>query len=358
MNPIRKFTVGIISFIALLGASEYIMRILTDKEHSFAYNFRPGPYVYNKSLGLVTFKPNYKGCMNVPKSNIRIPLTLSKHGTRHINSNTDLDSCKKIVFLGGVSQTFGYGLRDNETIAGALVASSEYPLRIYNLALPGTNALQSLYRFKDYILTEIKPDVVIVFLYTFRDLRTYSQKDSIMKTFKPSILNPLEKGYELNKGWLEKKPKSLFEHSIVKSSLAKGLFNTYSELSGRLLSTLSKGKQLLNGGNKPLETATIADSNDSEQCALGTQRYIKFIQNYFSGTGTKVVFVFLPTLSGEMNYYRNITNYMPKDVIYLDVHNQVAGTPLESEKLPDGHYNPVMAHYIGRSVYKRIKLLF
>ena len=352
----NKIIVGLFLFIGLLGGAEYLIQTITDKEFSFSHNFRPGPYAFNKDLGMVTYKPNYKGFMNVHGSNVRVPVSLSQYGTREVSSNTSCDDCKKILIVGGISQTFGFGLRNEDTIAENMVRSADFPLKVYNLSQPGVEALRSMGMFEDYIRHEIKPDLVIVGFYNMRDLSCYAPEGTVQNSFGKYGKRTFEANHVIKNGWVVSKPDTLLGHLKLKSALFDGICKTAETINGYRIGGIAKLKRAFYQigliKNAPLKEGFVKPNHDFE---VGAEKYISFIRSYFADMDTKIVFVMFPLLTGEKDVYKNIVDYLPKDQIVFDINREVAGTPLESEKLSDGHYNSFLAAHIGKSILNSVR---
>ncbi len=158
----RKKAGYVVIVLAALAAVEVFLRIIWPFELAFDCWFSRGIHSPSEEFGYV-FAPRFTGFMR-HKDRVDAYLTLDAHGFRQPAMSGATPDAPTIVFIGGTSQTFGYGLPDKHTIAARTMEAMDRPLRIYNTAWPGFDVYRNFHIYKRLLEPEIQPDLVIVAL--------------------------------------------------------------------------------------------------------------------------------------------------------------------------------------------------
>jgi hypothetical protein len=144
----------------------------------------PSPYPTQDPLlvfdmrGFWTLRPNARQLMDNGIDFRARPLTIGTDGTRRVPCRASgHDDARKIIALGD-SQTFGFGLADDETWPNrlqCLLSRSGSDARVYNFGVPGTNLAQYLMR-GGHFLDALRPGDDVMLAITWNDLHTDQAK--------------------------------------------------------------------------------------------------------------------------------------------------------------------------------------
>jgi len=101
-------------------------------------------------------------------------IQIDANSSRHIPCSTNIEQYKPNIYLIGDSQTFGWGLSDEETWANRLqceIAKNEKnQFKVINLRVPGIQVDQYLARGFAQVLPSIIPGDAVVISITWNDL--------------------------------------------------------------------------------------------------------------------------------------------------------------------------------------------
>ena len=152
--------------IALLGA-ELLVRLVMNPLLDYSSLMRPGPYCIDALTGLLTTAcPGRLLMMRVPGESAYEPTRLDRFGNRGPFRNAGRSGAmKRVAIIGGQSQGFGFGLRDDATYVAIAARDTCVPVEIQNFAHIGIPNEQSWDIAARTTFVETPPDLVILAIY-------------------------------------------------------------------------------------------------------------------------------------------------------------------------------------------------
>jgi hypothetical protein len=159
-----------IGAIAGLAAAELTVRLVTSPELDFQSFSRPGIYCYDTDtvLNIVPACADASLMMRVPGEDRYIPTKLNRWGFRgpYFNYSHGDRFVKRVLVVGGMSQSWGAGLPDSETIAAqAAEQLSCGSAEIHTVAMPGAGAEVTWDVAERRVISQIHVDHVVLGLY-------------------------------------------------------------------------------------------------------------------------------------------------------------------------------------------------
>jgi len=144
-----------------------------------AYPLQPGILVLDRRVFWMP-EPGYRGKMDNRVDFRDKTLTVTPVGARLTPCAEGLDGSAQRIFLLGDSQTFGFGLGDDETWANrlqcALAGTHANPPRIYNLGVHATNIDQYVKRGLHQVSRALRKGDLVVVGVTWNDLISHISK--------------------------------------------------------------------------------------------------------------------------------------------------------------------------------------
>ena len=179
----------IISILAGCFLIEVVARTISQVESPYA--FRPldsktdiRPSVWD-TRGFWTWKPGFNGIFDNNVDFRSKSLVINKDGSRRTPCAETINASSHQVYLLGDSQTFGWGLSDEETWANHLQcalnkkASNRY--RVRNFSFPGAQMDQIFSRGIEQIIPATKPGDVVIVSMSWNDLINFYSGRSFVK---------------------------------------------------------------------------------------------------------------------------------------------------------------------------------
>lgn len=158
--------------VALLTALilfEAVARIWVDVPS--AYPVQPGLLVLDER-GFWVPEPGFEGEMDNRVDFTAKRLRINADGTRHVPCAPPPGTAATRVFLLGDSQTFGFGLSDDESWPNRLQCALGRDVRVINMGVHGTNIDQYVKRGLTQVRGELSPGNIVVVGVTWNDLIT------------------------------------------------------------------------------------------------------------------------------------------------------------------------------------------
>lgn len=174
--------IALISAAMLIGliAMEVVARLWVPLPG--AYPVEPGLLVLDQR-GFWMPEPDYAGKMDNKIDYSDKNLTINPDGTRLVSCQQNPNAVTQRIYVLGDSQTFGFGLDDEETwpsrLQCLLSAADRTPAKIYNLGVHATNIDQYVRRGLLQVARVIKTGDLVIVGVTWNDLIT-NQADSIV----------------------------------------------------------------------------------------------------------------------------------------------------------------------------------
>lgn len=178
----KNLSLAVISSISFLIFVELIARIWLSTP--LPYPIQPGILVLDQR-GFWLLEPNYRGQMDNRIDFRNKALTIGPAGDRTIPCKQPSAFSRQNIVLVGDSQTFGFGLSDEETWANQLQCQLNKVGRknthVINLGVFGINIDQYYMRIRNMVAGFLRPNDVVVVGVTWNDLHT-RQSHGILRT--------------------------------------------------------------------------------------------------------------------------------------------------------------------------------
>ena len=170
----KNLILALLSLLIVLLIAEGLARIWV-----------PLPVPYPIGAGLLVsdtrevwvLDPGYQGVMDNRVDFRAKRLTITPLGTRRVPCADGVADDAARLFLIGASQTFGFGLSDEETWANRLQCSLNEreggAIEVHNLGVPGINVDQYLIRADRLVAPALRPGDTVIVGVTWNDLLTY-----------------------------------------------------------------------------------------------------------------------------------------------------------------------------------------
>jgi hypothetical protein len=267
-----------------------------------------------------------------------VPLTLDEHGFRDQITRALSGPYVDVVFLGGRSMMFGYGLEDYDTIPGQVALKSSYKIRAVNVAWPGFDLLRSYHAYQALLEGEVQPAVVVLSLYGSEF------HDWVRADFALAPAQGQEQLFRFQQGLV-----------LQPRGIAAKLFGPWYYRSF----LLHKSARVLDFGAKrgfpqvleePGTRAPKGEGVSANIAKVNLSVFIEHIRDYFAGRGAKVLVAFLPYLGGDelrAEFYRDGPALLPDTARHIDLHRRLLESGGPFETIGHGHYARETSHAIA-----------
>ena len=151
---------------ALAGA-ELLVRLVMNPLLDYSSLMRPGPYCIDQQTGVLTTAcPGRLLMMRVSGESVYEPTRLDRYGNRGPFRNTGrAGATTRVAIVGGQSQAFGFGLRDDATYAAVAARETCVPVEIQTFAHLGIPNEESWAIAARTMFVETPPDLIILAIY-------------------------------------------------------------------------------------------------------------------------------------------------------------------------------------------------
>jgi len=179
-----KLTVNfLLSIILTLFITEFFLQLVLSRTIENGMWFTGNIHKADNNYGFI-YSPNYYGMMRHPDNVFCVPLKLNDFGFRDTIMSSPV-SKNSVVFLGGYSMMFGYGLENKYTIPAIAAKNSNKGIIAYDISMVGMDLLRIHDIYKKKYENIVTPRIVIVSFYN-DDLKNYS--------YLPNDFSKLKKG--------------------------------------------------------------------------------------------------------------------------------------------------------------------
>jgi len=179
----------LVSMLIGFSALEMGVRIYADVAKPYAIEpegsdteIRPSVY---DSRGFWTWSPGYRGRFDNRVDFTDKRVTTTRYGGRGIPCAAGVRTPDSHIYLIGDSQTFGWGLSDDETWANQLQCQLNIKnpgkFKVYNLGFPGAQVDQLYARGIGQVEPVIEPGDIVVISFTWNDLVTFYKSLSFVR---------------------------------------------------------------------------------------------------------------------------------------------------------------------------------
>jgi hypothetical protein len=348
LGRIRRVSAVVVSmFIAAAGA-EVMVRAAMSPALDYSSIFKPGIYCPDDTYGLVPC-PNHKGAMHVAGGRDYIAYRTGHTGFRGpFSTRPGHAPTRTVVLIGGQSQGFGFGLRDQETFASALAQSSRCgPMDVHSISAPGiSNSLLWKLFERGAKPARIDDLVLIVYWPLYRFWQYEVRNPEFTKLFWYSRLwpwwTPDPLGRDVDRlrlatldGW----------HFVIPAALPP--FFDRAQIVVRAIQRFSDFAWLLHG-LVGLKRPKFEDAwpPPTESTVASGGGFITYMQGAARELGATLSVVIIP--NGGARFRPSEVGLDPDRFMDTDALAREAG--LSSEVLPDAHYNARLAGFIGRRI--------
>ena len=327
-----------LAVVLALLAGEGAMRLFEEPRNSFSGAFRPMPYYEDSVLGVAFGPPNYHGMMALAGQK-QTWIALDDQGLRRIPSQSAAGA-PSILVIGGASQTFGFGLTDEETWPARVAQHLSGPIGIHVLALPGTSIALDWSAARAGRGGVGKPTAVVIALYG---------NDSDF---------PLDTGPRHDRSLAIDEGRVIVRHGetanwITSSLLLEAVIERLEKawVQSKIPELLEKFLERSSGHGAKANAVAATDARNAPAMAL--RDFVRAV-----GARTEppdhVVVVTLPIASLAPDYYRATTALLPDSVPIVDLQASLAPRITPAQLFRDGHYRPSLADSIGGAVARAL----
>jgi len=344
----RKVYYLFLILLISLTIAELLLRSIIPFEIAFQTWFSPGAQRPDERFGFV-FSQNYDGFMRHRDGVLNVPLQLDQYGFRkpfELN-NTRQRNSQNIVFMGGASLIFSYGLPDQETIPAEVVKSSCVPLKSYTTSWPGVSLYRNFHIYKEMLEPDINPDFVVLSVYQ-NDLYDF---ESIPNDFD-------DKPEPASVTWLyhNDKPVIVYPSGFLAERLGKLYYQSYilSKLVSLIDFTINQIHSFINDMIFTSDTSTN-DSENHFQRNQNFRAFISYLQNYFQNRDIPISVVFMPSMeSPQTDLFSELREAVPKEINAIDLHQKLRDNLDDKQFIASGHYNQQQASLMGDKIADQI----
>ena len=188
-NAAFNFLSIIISILVGCILIEILARAISDVESPYAFQPLDRDIDIRSSVwdsrGFWTWKPNFKGVFDNNVDFHAKSIFINEDGSRRTPCSEHLNTSHHQIYLLGDSQTFGWGLSDEETWANrlqcALNNTSSIRYQVRNFSFPGAQMDQIFNRGIEQIIPATKPGDIIIVSMSWNDLINFYAGRSFVK---------------------------------------------------------------------------------------------------------------------------------------------------------------------------------
>jgi hypothetical protein len=334
--PARLATVACV----LLGllAAELFLRVVSPFAIFYSTWFDPGIHVPDPELGFV-FKPGYRGNMRHVDQTWTVPLELDEHGFRPAARTQADEPGKQVVFLGGYSIMFSFGLGPSETVAAQFARHAPVPVTAHSTAWPGFDLDRELRKFERFLAPVVEPDLVVVLLSRPGDYAFAAGK------FDPALPEPgpdLFRYHESLVLAMQQRPFTRFvgRSLCFESYLVGGLC----EQADRLIDSLADAVKALRAAPRGPGAAAPASAGHHPES------FLVALRDRLAARGARLAVVALPTYGFQGP--EDLEPLVPEGVPVFDLRRLLAESGGDWKALH--HYGPRSAELVGARLAERL----
>lgn len=344
---------SIASLTLALFCSELFLSCVVPEALAFGSWFSNGVQKPDKEFGAV-FSPNFSGTMAHKDGVFEVPLRLSDEGFRLPLTNAPSLSAADIVFVGGHSMMFGYGLRDEQTIPGKVAKLLKHQVQVHNTALPGFDVVKNYKYFEQKLKQKLQPQVLVLSLYG-KEHKFERWDKMILNNYQVPSVENYEELFRFMDGRVTSPPPDAlvawsvgkwYYQSIIIHKLAR-LMDSYS---------LSFGKSPLLANISQVPSRSALTVSPVEDPVRGLEKFSWFIQtltDQLKTTNTQLLLVLLPVgVSLHEDIYAHLREKIVPGVRYVDIHQGLRErlTGHGAYWIADGHYSSYTSELIAKSI--------
>ena len=336
-----KRTLTIIGAL-LLGtvAAEIYLRTVIPEEAALELGFTPGVHQKDTEFAFV-YSPGYEGTMRYQDGVWGVPIKLDEHGFRVTGGPVEVE--RNVVFIGGKSMMFCYGLPDNKTVTEVASRHTSTTTRILNTAWPATDVHRNWQVFRGKVGDSEHFDLAVIGIYISQAnvLNEFAKLPDDLDTLpdtpaRKNLLGYVDGVVVPSGGYLKERIGRVYYASYV----GYHLFDILDRIINRVLRY-----------TRPHDSQRkLANPEAGRE---GFPRLMSHYAQYFRARNTKVIVVFIPS-ERRLDLYDELVSEMPTDIEYTNLHRELHGKLDSHDNIALGHWGRENAARIGRALARVI----
>ncbi len=323
------------SLLASFGIAEVLLQFTQDRTLHYGWWFSDDIHVPDERFGF-RFKPHYQGSMRHPDGVFHVPLRLDERGFRSASQSCTDPACKEVVFIGGASNIFGYGIRDEHTVPNQVSAHARLPLKVVNTATPGAHLHRAFHIYRELAEAGADPDLVVLSLVGiggfYRELPDNLEQlpdtrptEDLFRYHPGNVLQPRGKLAEKTDRW------------YYRSMILNKLFYLADTWMNRL--------------HLPTGAPLSGEAHDQNQRKL--LDLVHFIYAYFESRNIPVLLTMFPSEGQPANLYDPLSAGCPDGMYLLNLHRQL-NDQLTGGSIAGDHFDIQRSMQYGEAIAKKI----
>ncbi len=340
----RRWLALVLGVLAGIAAAEGFLGLVVSKTRAMGLWYDAGIHRRDDRFGF-TFQGGYRGLMEHQDRVFHVPLELDEAGFRRPSESRASDAAE-VVFVGGQSMMFGYGVRDAATIPWQVARDTRHEIRAWNAALPGFDVHRSWVAYRDDMAPRVRPKLVVLSIYRFGEARTevpasippVSQEDQdALFRFHPSIVVSAAGPFATLMGPL-----------AFRFQLANKLARFADAVVPRdRVATLAR--TLPPSWRPPRRTPPVSGPT------MPLRSFLDRLRSVLESEGTAMMVAFLPRKRSNRELYAPLRPHVPEGMVVIDLHRALheAGRA-RFPTLANGHYAPAASRAISRALAPEI----
>ncbi len=315
-----------------LAAAEAYQRLTQSQVLAMSLWYEPGIHRPDPRFGFA-FQEHYRGLMEHVDRVHRVPIELDEFGYR-LHAVGGEPPRRDVVFVGGVSMMFCYGLPDPDTITWQVAARSQNALRVWNAAWPGFGPTQTLIQYREGLGARIDPAVLVLALYLFD-----TSYDTVEAAWPPVSAERQAELFRYHPGIV------VYPPGAVTRRLGRLAYGSMLAFEASRFLDGALPKPML----ERLEPPAPAPAPEAEPLpTMPLRDWLAEVRDELAAEGTQLAVAFMPRGRTAADYYEPVVPRIPPGVAVLDAHRAIVERLGERyPTLGAGHYGRETAHAIG-----------
>ncbi len=338
MNRVRNLILILVAALAALLAVELFLQVTQSRTLAMGLYYSPGIHTPDERFGFA-FTPHYSGVMQHPDRVFAVPLTLDEYGFRPPIANREEGPVSEVLFVGGMSMMFSYGLPNIDSLPGQVGLAAEHPIRVRNRAWPGFHFARNYEVAKTLLGDRFPGDVVVLAIFWVDGTKPEAVGSDLWD--RPGVNDYFRYFDDL-----------VVEPQGTTPLILGGLYyDSYLVYNfGRLADRWLPERWL-----KTLHDAPPPPAKKKIQRESFKKLLARAVDEIRAG-GAEPLIVFLPTPVTLPHSYEKQYQHVPEGVRWIDLHDALARTEFEVTTVAN-HYSAEATHAAGRILAREIDAL-
>ncbi len=332
----------VLAILVGLALAEGFLQLAVGRVRDMGLWFTPGIHAPDTRFGFV-FTPGYRGLMRHRDRLFAEALTLDERGYRQpVAGPSEGTARNHVVFVGGASMMFGFGLPDALSVPGQVARASRHAVVAENRAWPGQSLHGSWVAWRALEADREPPDVVVVSLFFVHQAPLQVSADDdppgasrqrIAQLFRflPDLV-PTPRGPVTE--WVGP---PAFRWLLI-HQLARAADPSWA---GAALEALTARDPVAAGG------AARQANPVREPETIPLRQFFDSMAGELQREGTDLLFVTLPRGRAPADYYDEFLAEVPPGFPSVDLHRGFVDDEVAVQTFAAGHYAPATAEALG-----------